>query len=112
MQGPEMTIDDVSWAAGIMNIHENAAMGFWLLYLAVVVMSILVFNLGFARKLSLMKNIVVYGALLFGAIMLTFFAIFMPIVESLIAAALVLGIYRLRLRMHKKQKAGQEQTES
>ncbi|WP_184403598.1 YlaH-like family protein [Geomicrobium halophilum] len=80
-------------------------LGFWLLYAAVVVLSIMVFNLGFARKLPLLKNVVVYAALLLGCFVLTFFAIFMPVVESLLAVAVVLSIYRVRLKLHKRNEA-------
>ncbi|WP_090397482.1 YlaH-like family protein [Natribacillus halophilus] len=79
------------------------ALGFWLLYIAVVVLSVIVFNLGFARKLPLLKNVVVYTGLVIGCFVLTFFAIFMPVVEALIAIAAVLGIYRIRLRIHKRK---------
>ncbi|EZH67110.1 membrane protein [Bacillaceae bacterium JMAK1] len=105
-----MTVDDVSFAAGLFNLHENIALGFWLLYLTVVVLSIVVFNLGFARKLPLLKNIVVYAALLIGSLIIAFFGVFYPVVESLIVAGLILGIYRIRLRMHKRNKPQKEQT--
>ncbi|PSL50837.1 YlaH-like protein [Salsuginibacillus halophilus] len=108
----EVTQGDLSWVAGLVGIHENMVLGFWLLYLAVTVMSIVVFNLGFARKLPLLKNVIVYAALLFGTFPLTLFAIGMPIVEALIASALVLGIYRLRLKSHKKEQVQESAYES
>ncbi|WP_091270182.1 YlaH-like family protein [Alteribacillus persepolensis] len=99
----EVTKEQLSFTAGLLNVHEYPVAGFWLLYAAVVVMSIIVFNLGFARKLPLLKNVIVYAALFIGALPLTIFAIGMAVVESLVAAAIVLGIYRLRLRNHKKE---------
>ncbi|RSL30457.1 hypothetical protein D7Z54_25945 [Salibacterium salarium] len=99
----DVTKDQLSWMAGVLNVHENPITGFWLLYAVVVVMCIIVYNLGFARKLPLLKNVVVYAAMFIGAILLTIFAIGMVVVESLIAAAIVLGIYKIRLRRHKKE---------
>ena len=37
---------------------------------------------------------------------ITFFAVFLPVGEGLVVAAIVLGIYRLRLRQAKQQKTG------
>ncbi|RKD75500.1 MULTISPECIES: YlaH-like family protein [Sinobaca] len=98
-----VTQDQLSWTAGMLGIHEYPITGFWLLYAAVVIMCILVFNMGFARKLPLLKNVIVYSALLIGALPLTIFAIGMAVVESLFAAAVVLAIYRLRLKRHKQE---------
>ncbi|MFC5712329.1 YlaH-like family protein [Thalassorhabdus alkalitolerans] len=98
-----VTRDDLSWFAGLLQVHENPVFGFWALYAAVVITCILVFNLGFARKLPILKNVIVYAALLAGALPLTIFAIGMPIVESLLIAAAVLGTYKIRLRAHKKE---------
>ncbi|WP_240375054.1 YlaH-like family protein [Bacillus piscicola] len=106
----EITKEQLSWIAGALQVHENPITGFWLLYVAIVIMSIIVFNLGFARKLPILKNVIVYSGLLIGALILTIFAIGMPVVESLIAAALVLGIYRIRLHRHKKEQHNQEST--
>ncbi|QQK81972.1 YlaH-like family protein [Salicibibacter cibi] len=84
-------------------IYDNMALGFWLLYIAVVALCVIVFNLGFARKLPLLKNVVVYAGLIIGCFVLTFFAIFMPVAEALIVIAAVLGVYRIRLRIHRKK---------
>ncbi|MDQ0298982.1 heme exporter protein D [Salibacterium salarium] len=104
----DITKEDLSWMAGVLNVHENPITGFWLLYAVVVIMCVIVYNLGFARKLPILKNVIVYAAMLLGAILLTIFAIGMVVVESLIAAAIVLGIYKIRLRRHKKQQKKQE----
>ncbi|TMW73049.1 YlaH-like family protein [Alteribacter natronophilus] len=82
---------------------ENFAFVFPVLYLIVTVLSIIVFNLGFARKLPLLKNIIVYTVMIIGNILLTVLAIFLPIAESLIVAALVLGIYRLRMKQRRDE---------
>ena len=63
----------------------------------------LVYKLGFARKIKLVQNLVIYTFLFIGCLMLTFLAFFLPIVEGLIVAALILIIYRVRrLNEHKE----------
>ncbi|MGY4689677.1 YlaH-like family protein [Salibacterium sp. K-3] len=104
----DVTRDQLSWFAGVLHVHEEPITGFWLLYAAVVIMCIIVYNLGFARKLPILKNAVVYTVMLIGALPLTIFAFGMPVVESLMAAAVVLGIYKIRLRRHKKEKKEEE----
>lgn len=99
----EVTREHLSWIAGLLQVHENPVLGFWLLYAAVVIMSALVYHLGFAKKLKVWQQIVIYVLLLIGAFPLTIFAIGMAVVESLIAAALVLTIYRIRHRQRRKQ---------
>ncbi|CDQ19888.1 YlaH-like family protein [Halobacillus karajensis] len=84
---------------------------FMLLYLTTVILAILTFKLGFARKLPLMKTIVVYGVLIIGTFVLTLIlGLNLPIPESLFVAALILGIYRLRL--HKERGARQQNQSS
>ncbi|PYZ97846.1 hypothetical protein CR205_04430 [Alteribacter lacisalsi] len=77
---------------------ENFAIVFPILYVIVTVLTILVFNLGFSRKLPLFKNIIVYTVMLIGNVLLTVLALFLPMAESLIVAAVVLGIYRFRMK--------------
>lgn len=85
-------------------IADNPQTGFWILYIIVVILTIIVFQLGFAHKLPILKMIVVYIALLLGCIILTFLAMFIPITEGLIVAAIVLIIYRIRLHQSKKER--------
>ena len=59
-------------------------------------MSAIVYKLGFAKKLRLLQNLVIYIFLFIGCLVLTFLAFFLPIVEGLIVAALILIIYRVR----------------
>ncbi|MGN7386946.1 YlaH-like family protein [Sporosarcina sp. SAFN-015] len=74
-----------------------------LLFVVVFILSAIVYKLGFARKIKFWQNIVVYSFLFFGCIILTFFAIFLPIVEGLTVAALILIIYRVRrMNEHKE----------
>src|SRR5690554_1976872 len=87
---------------------ENFFSVFPILYLIVCVLTIVVFNLGFARKLPLLKQAIVYAALLLGNILLTLLAITLPIIESLFIAVLVLSIYKIRLLVHKREEVVEE----
>jgi len=66
------------------------------LFALVFLMSALVYKLGFARNLKVMQSVVIYIFLFVGCLVLTFLAFFLPIVEGLIVAALILIIYRVR----------------
>ena len=79
----------------------NAA-GYVLLAL-VFLMSAIVYKLGFAKKLPILQNVAIYTFLFIGCLVLTFLAFFLPIVEGLIVAALILIIYRVR-RMNEYKK--------
>lgn len=85
-------------------LDTNPELGMWLLFITIFVLSIIVYVLGFARKIKLWQNIVIYIAMFFGCLILTFFGAFLPVAESLIVAAIVLGLYRFRL--HRERKAG------
>ncbi|MGP4074098.1 YlaH-like family protein [Piscibacillus sp. B03] len=77
--------------------------GFWLLFITVAVLAMITYKLGFAKKLPLMKSIIVYALLVFGCFMLVIFAIGgLPIAEVLIITSLVLAIYRFRLHRERK----------
>ncbi|MEH7882924.1 YlaH-like family protein [Bacillus sp. JJ1609] len=93
----------LSFFAALFKVDENPTIGMWLLYLTIVALSIVVYKLGFAQKLPLLKNILIYAFLSLGSTVLTFLAIFLPIAEGLVAAALILIIYKMRLRQHKKE---------
>ncbi|MEM1503191.1 YlaH-like family protein [Domibacillus sp. 8LH] len=74
------------------------------IYWAVLIaLSILVYNLGFAKKLKMWQNAIVYVSLAAGSLLLLILSYQLPVVESLIVAALVLGTYKFRLRKHQKQ---------
>lgn len=74
----------------------------WLLYLTIVALCIIVYKLGFAKKLPLIKSAIIYTFLVLGCTFLTFLAIFLPIVEGLMVAALILIIYKIRLNRERK----------
>lgn len=72
-------------------------------FILVFILSAIVYKLGFAKKLSLGKNIVIYIFLFLGCVLLTFLALFLPMIEGLIIAALVLILYKLRLWRENKE---------
>lgn len=80
----------------------------WIGFAAFVVttlLAVLVFNLGFAQKLPILKTIIVYVMLVIGSFGLWFleFLFGAPIMAILLISAVVLGIYRFRLHLHRKQ---------
>ncbi|MET1013438.1 MAG: YlaH-like family protein [Paenisporosarcina sp.] len=77
----------------------------YVLYLVIFLLSALVYKLGFAKKLKMSQNIVIYLFLLIGCLMLTFLAFFLPVVEGLIIAAMILILYKIRLHNEKKSSA-------
>ncbi|WP_405102464.1 YlaH-like family protein [Oceanobacillus sp. FSL H7-0719] len=75
------------------------------MYLINLILSAVAYKLGFARKLSIGKNIFVYLMLAVGTYITTIFSIMMlPMTESLIIIVLVLAIYRARLHFQRKAK--------
>lgn len=95
----------LTFFAALYKVHENPTVGMWLLYITIILLSVIVFKLGFARKLPLIKNIVIYTFLILGCTILTFFAVFLPIAEGLIVAAFILVIYKIRLNREKKDQS-------
>ncbi|WP_110929290.1 YlaH-like family protein [Bacillus massiliglaciei] len=93
----------LSFFAALFRVDENPEAGMWYLYITVFVLCIIVYQLGFAKKLPLLKNVVIYAVMAFGCTFLCFLAVFLPMAEALLIAAAVLGIYRLRLRQSKKE---------
>ena len=101
--GMEANITErLTFFASLFDIDQNPEQGMWYLYVTVLILSVIVYKLGFARELTLLKNIVIYISLAFGCTILTFFAAFLPIAEGLFIIALFLGIYRFRLFLHRK----------
>jgi hypothetical protein len=93
----------LSFFAALYRVDENPEAGMWYLYLTVFGLCILVYQLGFAKKLPLLKNVVVYVVMALGCTLLSFFAVFLPMGEALVIASLVLGIYRIRLHNSRKE---------
>ncbi|MEP9406128.1 YlaH-like family protein [Peribacillus frigoritolerans] len=93
----------LSFFAALYRVDENPEAGMWYLYLTVFGLCILVYQLGFAKKLPLLKNVIIYVVMALGCTLLSFFAVFLPMGEALIIASLVLGIYRIRLHNSRKE---------
>ncbi|ATP39212.1 hypothetical protein CSE16_03725 [Solibacillus sp. R5-41] len=74
-------------------------------FIIVFLMSAIVYKLGFAKKLSFGRNVIIYTFLFFGCIVLTFLALFLPMIEGLIVAALILIVYKSRLWREKREEA-------
>ncbi|HZG61239.1 MAG TPA: YlaH-like family protein [Anoxybacillus sp.] len=95
-------VERLSFFASLYQVNTHAERGMWFLYFTVLVLSIIVYRLGFAKKLPLLKNVIIYILLALGCTILTFFAVFLPVAEGLVIAALVLIIYKVRLHQAKK----------
>ncbi|MFC4404707.1 YlaH-like family protein [Gracilibacillus xinjiangensis] len=77
--------------------------GFFFLYVTVVILAILAYKFGFAKRLSPLKSMVVYILLFIGMFFLTLiFGLNLPLAESLFIIAIVMGVYRLRLHQERK----------
>lgn len=77
----------------------------WLQYVYIVILTVIVYKLGFAKKLPLLKNIVIYICLLIGCLVMLIFSYALPIAEGLAGAAVLLIIYKIRLNQTKKHQA-------
>jgi hypothetical protein len=95
----------LSFFASLYQVDDHPKMGMWLLYLTIVALCILVFKLGFAKKLPVLKSVLIYVFLILGCTVLTFLGIFLPITEGLVVASLILIIYKIRLHNQKKAEA-------
>ncbi|GAB2543259.1 YlaH-like family protein [Gracilibacillus alcaliphilus] len=83
--------------------------GFLFLYITIVVLAILAYKFGFAKKLPPLKSFIIYLLLIIGTFFLTLlFGLNLPLAESLFIIAIVMGIYRLRLHQERKGQAEQE----
>lgn len=93
----------LSFFAALYRVDENPEAGMWYLYLTIFGLCILVYQLGFAKKLPLLKNVIIYAVMALGCTLLSFFAVFLPMGEALVIASFVLGIYKIRLHNSKKE---------
>ncbi|MGM9923311.1 MAG: YlaH-like family protein [Bacillus sp. (in: firmicutes)] len=98
----------LSFFASLFEVDQNPETGVPYLYITVLVLCALVYHLGFAKKLTILQNIIIYVCLILGCTILTLFALFLPMAEVLTVTALFLAIYRFRLHLHRKaQNTGQ-----
>ncbi len=93
----------LTFFAEIFRVGDHPDLGMWLLYGTIVLLSIIAYQLGFARKLSLIKTVIVYIFLFLGCTVLTFLAVFLPVAEGLFVICLAMFIYRLRKAWDKKE---------
>lgn len=84
------------------NYYDHVFAIFYFLNLFLIIIA---YKLGFARKIPLLKSIIVYILLALGTVIVALFSSIgeLPTVESLIVIVLVLGIYRLRLHFERKK---------
>ncbi|AQQ55116.1 YlaH-like family protein [Planococcus lenghuensis] len=71
----------------------------------IFVLSAIVYKLGFAKKLGFWQNAIIGVFLLLGGLILTFLAVFLPVVEGLLIAMLILVLYKVRLWREKRENA-------
>ncbi|WP_332693842.1 YlaH-like family protein [Halalkalibacter lacteus] len=102
-QFTEQELEALTWMMRL--TAENPWYGF-LTYLVVVLLTIIVFNLGFARELPILKKVIVYVVLIIGSFVMWFleFAFGAPIIAVLFISGIILGMYRFRLHKHRKEK--------
>lgn len=74
----------------------------YMTFALVFILSAIVYKLGFAKPLKGWQTGVIYIFLFVGCVMLTFFAFFLPMVEGLLIAALILIIYKSRMWFDKR----------
>ncbi|WP_339229058.1 YlaH-like family protein [Aeribacillus sp. FSL K6-2833] len=98
----EQVIERLSFFARLFRVYEQHDVGMWFLYITILILSIIVYKLGFAKKLPILKSAIIYLFLALGCTVLTFLAIFLPIAEGLVVAVLILSIYKIRLYYSKK----------
>jgi hypothetical protein len=95
--------EELSWVPRLVFEYPTAGL---VIYLAIVILSIIVYNLGFARKLPLLKTVIVYIALLVGCLVITMLALMgAPILEVLLIASLFLVVYKIRLNQRKSEES-------
>ncbi|MCY8974366.1 YlaH-like family protein [Bacillus atrophaeus] len=97
----------LSFFAALYKVDEQPGTGMWLLYGTIFVLAVIVFKLGFAKRLPILKSAVVYLFLALGCTVLTFLGVFLPVAEGLVVAALILIIYKIRLHQTKKEQSAE-----
>lgn len=71
---------------------------FWVFYFLNLLFGIIAYKLGFAKKLPLLKSLLVYVMLAIGMFIIAIFSIArLPMTETFIIISLILGVYRYRL---------------
>jgi len=89
---------------GVGSDPNNIETGFYPLMITVVILTLVVFKLGFAKELAWWKSLIVYLLLAVFSAALTLVFWTWPIPEVLLAMVFVLGIYRFRMWMVKRER--------
>jgi hypothetical protein len=80
-------------------VDDKMSLGaFIILYVITLVLLAVVYNLGFAKRLPILKAVVVYLVLAIGALPIAFLGIALPLVEALMIAVVMLAIVRYRMK--------------
>lgn len=82
--------------------HVDYAIPGYITFAMVFILSAIVYKMGFAKPLKIWQNVVIYIFLFVGCVILTFFAFFLPMVEGLMVAALILIVYKSRMWRDKR----------
>lgn len=78
-------------------------------YLVILGLTAIVYKVAFARKLPILKQVVVYVALILGCFMLLFFHFMgLPIVLALAATVLLIVVARLRMGFINRKQSNQQ----
>ncbi|MEN2468158.1 YlaH-like family protein [Ornithinibacillus sp. FSL M8-0202] len=86
---------------------------FNILYVANLILAAIAYKLGFAKKLPILKSVIVYILLAIGIFVLNILFIIMPatlaaqplpMTESLVVICVVLAIYRIRMYLQRQAK--------
>lgn len=87
-----------AWEAVAAFVRDHA-------YAVILVLTVIIYNLGFARKLPLLKTVIVYLLLAIGCIPLTvLYALGLPIVAALLVGVALLTVVQIRRRASKRRK--------
>lgn len=74
-------------------------------YAVIFVLTVILYNLGFARKLPLLKTAIVYLLLAIGCVPLTvLYALGLPIVPALLVGVALLVVVQIRRRAAERRK--------
>jgi hypothetical protein len=76
----------------------------WSLYLIILVLSIVIYKVAFARKLPLLKSLIVYFVLAVGCVLFWIMQLAQfPMIQALLITVVLIVVTRLRLWYSKKQ---------
>ncbi|WP_114571197.1 YlaH-like family protein [Exiguobacterium flavidum] len=97
-------IPAIAKLVGVGSDPNNIEAGFVPLLITTVVLTLVVYKLGFAKELAWWKSLIVYLLLIVLSASLELAFWMMPIPEVLIAMVLILGIYRARMWMVRRER--------